>query len=72
MSEVPLYGRPLGIAAASGSTEVVQLLLDARANIDGVLFFFCFITLQPRVELYTSSMSLKFEPSSEPFHISAK
>ena len=36
MSEVPLYGRPLGIAAASGSTEVVQLLLDARADVDGV------------------------------------
>ncbi|KAJ1493227.1 hypothetical protein T484DRAFT_1769011 [Baffinella frigidus] len=29
--------RPLGIAAAGGSTEVVQLLLDAKATVDGVL-----------------------------------
>jgi len=31
-----------------------------------------FITLKPRVELYTKSMRLKYEPASEPLHISAK
>jgi len=35
---------------------------------DQVLFFF--ITLKPRV--IQKSMSLKYEPSSEPLHISAK
>ena len=32
-----------------------------------VLFFF--ITLKPRVERYTKSMSLKCEPASDPLHI---
>ena len=30
------------------------------------------ITLKPRVECYKRSMSLEYEPSSEPLHISAK
>jgi len=34
--------------------------------------FFFFITLKPRVELYTKSMSLKCEPASEPLHIPVK
>ena len=34
------------------------------------LFFF--ITLTPRVELYTKSMRLKYEPASEPLHISVE
>jgi len=33
-------------------------------------FFFFFITLEPRV--IHKSMSLKYEPSSEPLHISSK
>ena len=33
-----------------------------------LLFFF--ITLKPRVECYTKSMSLKYEPATEPLHIS--
>ena len=37
---------------------------------DGVIFFF--ITLKPRVEYYTKSMSLKYEPASEPLHISVE
>ena len=32
------------------------------------LFFF-FITLKPRVEWYTKSMRLKYEPASEPLNI---
>ena len=32
-------------------------------------FFFVFITLKPRVEWYTKSLSLKYEPASEPLHI---
>ena len=35
------------------------------------MFFFS-ITLKPRVESYTKSMSLKYEPASEPLHISVK
>jgi len=35
-------------------------------------YFFFFITLKPRVEWYKKSMSLKYEPSSEPLHISVK
>jgi hypothetical protein len=31
--------------------------------------FFFFITIKPRVELYTKSMSLKYDPASEPPHI---
>ena len=34
------------------------------------LFFF--ITLKPRVECYTKSMSLKYEPALEPLHISKR
>ena len=33
---------------------------------------FFFITLKPRVEGYTQSMRLKYEPASEPLHISVK
>jgi len=33
---------------------------------------FFFITLKPRVEWYTKSVSLKYEPASEPLHISVK
>jgi len=36
-----------------------------------VLLFF-FITAKPRVEGYTKAMSLKYEPASEPLHISVK
>ena len=35
-------------------------------------FFFFFITLKPRVEWCTKSMRLKYEPASEPLHISMK
>ena len=34
------------------------------------LFFF--ITLKPSVECYTKSMSLTYEPTSEPLHVSVK
>ena len=37
-----------------------------------VLLVFFFITLKPRVEWYTKSMSLRYEPASEPLHISVK
>ena len=32
----------------------------------------CFITLKPRVQWYTESMSLEYEPTSELLHISVK
>ena len=35
------------------------------------LLFFFFITLKPRVEGYTKYVSLKYEPASEPLHISS-
>jgi len=35
----------------------------------GKHFFFFFIALKPSVEGYTKSMSLKYEPASEPLHI---
>jgi len=41
-----------------------------RRTPERVNFFFFFITLTPRVEWYTKSMSLKYEPASEPLHIS--
>ena len=34
--------------------------------------FFCFTTLEPRVEWIQKSMNLRYEPSSEPLHISAQ
>jgi len=42
----------------------------ALSRLPPLLFFF--ITLQPRVERYTQSMSLKYEPASEPLHNSVK
>ena len=40
---------------------------------DGLaLLFFFFITLKPRVESYTKSMSLRYEPVSDPRHIYVK
>ena len=35
-------------------------------------FFFFFITLKPIDEGYTQSVSLKYEPASEPLHIFLK
>jgi len=35
-------------------------------------FFFFFITVKPRVEWYTTSVSLKYEAVSEPLHIFVK
>jgi len=52
--------------------------LDLSAGPDAVLairvlsFFFFSITLKPRVERYTQSMNLKYEPASEPLHLSVK
>ena len=40
-----------------------------HGNTTGIFFLFFFITLKPRVERYTKSMSLKYEPASEPLHI---
>ena len=45
--------------------------MKRKKDVEGVLFFF-FITLKPSVERYTKSMSLKYEPSSEPLHIYVK
>ena len=42
--------------------------LRARPSCAVLLLFF--ITLKPRVESYTTSMSLTYEPASEPLHIS--
>ena len=39
--------------------------------VHGVSSFF-FIDLKPRVEWYTKSMRLKYEPASEPLHISVE
>ena len=36
------------------------------------VFLFFFITLKPRVVWYTKSVSLSYEPASEPLHISVK
>ena len=40
-------------------------------NDPSLTFFFFFITREPRV-VRRKSLSLKYEPSSEPLHISAK
>ena len=40
-------------------------------KIETLLLLF-FITLKPRVEWYTKSTSLKYEPASEPLRISVK
>ena len=41
-------------------------LLDSSSDRNLLLFF---ITLKPRVERYTKSKSLTYEPASEPLHI---
>ena len=45
----------------------VQACVEAVAA--GRLLLIC---VEPRVECYTKSMSLKYEPASEPLHISVK
>ena len=60
---------------ASGTSNLgVHRLLPSVANDvpEDVLHFFFFVTLEPRVEGYTKSMSLKYEPASEPLHIYVK
>jgi len=53
--------------------ERIEAMLASLEKCEKVnLFFFCFITLKPRVEGYTKSMSLKYEPVSEPLHMSVK
>ena len=37
-----------------------------------VPYFSIFITLKPRVECYTQSLNLYYEPDSDPLHISMK
>jgi len=71
---VPCFGFRV---PGSGSPSSVFWVLEFRVpgtRIPGcrVLFFFFFITLKPRVECYTKSMRLKYEPASEPLHISVK
>ena len=44
-------------------------LMDYDGACNDIFFF---ITLKPRVECYTMSMSLKYEPASEPLHISVR
>ena len=48
---------------------VLTVLYVPQSLNSGLLFF---ITLKPRVECYTQSMSLTYEPASEPLHISVK
>jgi len=45
---------------------------ESYYTIRGRANFFFFITLKHRVQWYTKSMSLKYEPASEPLHISVK
>ena len=51
--------------------DAVRGVFDAshspgRAGQGSVFFFLFFISLKPRVESYTKSMSLKYDPASEP------
>jgi hypothetical protein len=39
---------------------------------DRAIFFFFLVFLEPRIQLYTKSMSLKYEPFPEPLRISVK
>ena len=48
-------------------TSLLLSRLEVLPNFFITLFF---ITLKPRVERYTQSMSLEYEPASEPQHIS--
>jgi len=48
------------------------LKLIRKKNTKDGFFFFMVFTLKPRIERYTKYMSLKYEPASEPLHISVK
>ena len=48
--------------------DTVPIIKDSQRQVASLFF----ITLKPRVEWYTKSMRLKFEPASEPLHISVK
>ena len=61
MSESPLWCSSLGCPQFAP-----RFLLHPVPIPD---FFFLFITLKPRVEGYTKSMSLTYEPASKPLHI---
>jgi len=56
----------------SNKEEEKKETAPAGTIVPCLLFFFFCITLKPRVEGYTKSMSLKYEPASEPPHISVK
>ena len=63
------------MGARAQGDEMKRLGLDSKAPVKkpgGYSLLLFFITLKPRVELYTKSMSLKYEPASEPLHISVK
>jgi len=49
-----------------------QILATADVIVQVLLETFFFITLKPRVERYAKSMSVKYEPASEPLRISVK
>ena len=58
----------VGAAALCVATQGAEVYCGLHDH--SVLFFF--ITLKPRVERYTKSVSLKYEPASEPLHILAE
>ena len=76
----PDYG--LGVQAKVRKTlQVVPSSLGSGSHKSGThfesqleanLLFFFFIILKPRVERYTKSTSLKYEPALEPLHIYVK
>ena len=57
---------------------VISVLLEGPVSgkqkeyLECIFFFFCFITLKPRVAWYTKSMRLKYELASGQLRISMK
>ena len=69
-----LYHSTLGLRVITKKKKkglCLTIFMRASFQISWRGFFF-FITLTPRVERYTKSMILKYEPASEPLHISVK
>jgi len=60
------------LRAVSAERWACPKIMRVWGNFSPNLLFFFFITLKPRIERYTESMRLNYEPASEPMHISVK
>ena len=64
---LPAFTR-VTLGVTSSKVDELTFHRQIRPPFTRVTFFSFLIALEPRVESYKKSMSLKYEPSSEPHH----